>query len=164
MRLSLSKFHGRRVRHANHQNRAVSEILANIILVLGSVGFGVVIFFWGLGFTAQSQGQFGQGSQLSNQRIQEQFGIEQVKFNTTGSNSRITIYVRNFGDLPLTVDQVFLNGVSYVPSSPVLVRAREAQPLTISTSSPPLWTSARTYTIRLASQRGNTYESNFQAP
>lgn len=147
-----------RIHIRSRRKAAISEVLSDVIMILGSVGLAVIIFFWSLGYSSQSETQFGQGSQLSNQRIQEQVGIDQVKFVSGGAS--IIIYVRNFGDLPFTVDQVFVNGVSFTPSSPLLVRAREAQPLTISAT----WTSSRTYTIRITTQRGNIFESNFQAP
>ena len=79
--------------------RAVSPVLATLMMVAVAVAMSVIIFTWGQGFLSQT-GEAASAQQAS-QNVAAQSGIliEAVKFGT----NTITAYVRNVGAVTVTV-------------------------------------------------------------
>ena len=103
------------------RRRGISDVITSLILILTTVSLATVFFFWALGYMGQSQSATATGINQNNNRVQEQFAINQVRFwSSTASSTNIvttgdmvTIYVRNFGDIPVTIDHLYFNGVLY---------------------------------------------------
>jgi flagellin-like protein len=145
--------------------RGISDVLTSLLLVMTTVSLSTIFFFWSIGYLGQSQSAISVGLSSGNARVQEQFSIEQVRF--WGTNNQITVYIRNFGDLPVTVDHVFLNGKLYAPDTTpsitaVTITGRAVQSITITESS--LWSSSQNFIIEVASNRGNTFKQGYTAP
>jgi flagellin-like protein len=80
--------------------RAVSPVLATLMMVAVAVALSVIIFTWSQGFLSQT-GEAASGQQAA-QNIAAQSGIliESVTFNTTSKTA--TVYVRNVGTVSVT--------------------------------------------------------------
>jgi len=78
--------------------RAVSPVLATLMMVAVAVALSVIIFTWSQGFLSQT-GEAASGQQAA-QNIAAQSGIliEAVTFDT----SKATVYVRNVGTVKVT--------------------------------------------------------------
>ncbi|MFQ6135432.1 MAG: hypothetical protein ACE5KU_06450, partial [Nitrososphaerales archaeon] len=120
-----------------------------------AVGLSSIVLLWGLGFLSQSQESYSTGISQSNARIGEQFEVEETYWRDNGS---ITFYVRNFGDQPVTIDRVMINGVPE-DVGPVVVTARNVSPVTCCS-----WDPATAYTIRIGSNRGTYHEFEASSP
>lgn len=99
----------------------ISDVITSLILILTTVSLATVFFFWALGYMGQSQTATAAGINQNNGKVQEQFTVNQARFwsssvsNSTlvSSGDLVTVYVRNFGDIPVTIDHVYFNGVLF---------------------------------------------------
>jgi flagellin-like protein len=104
------------------RRRGISDVITSLILILTTVSLATVFFFWAQGYLGQSQSATAAGINQNNNRVQEQFSVNQVRFwaSTDSSPSTlvstgdmVTVYIRNFGDIPVTIDHLYFNGVLY---------------------------------------------------
>lgn len=153
------------------RRRGISDVITSLILILTTVSLATVFFFWALGYMGQSQSATGAGISQNNARVQEQFAINQVRFWCSGVSSSpcagsvmpgtlvttgdmVTIYIQNFGDIPITIDHIYFDGVLFQSSatcsggncfspqfSPNCVPT--SLPPTMTPAAPPLTVSAR---------------------
>jgi len=84
--------------------RAVSPIVATILLILISIVAGVVLWLWISGFLTQSP--------PTQQAMFERIKIDAVKIDT--SKNQITIYVRNFGGSDVIVSSAYIYDVGNI--------------------------------------------------
>lgn len=100
----------------------ISDVITSLILILATVSLASVFFFWGLGYLGQSQTATGAGITQATLKTQEQFSIDTVRFwsssasqasTLVSSGDMATIYVRNYGDVPLTIDHVYFNNILF---------------------------------------------------
>ena len=90
--------------------RAVSPVLATLMMVAVAVAMSVIIFTWSQGFLSQT-GEAASGQQ-AQQNIAAQSGIaiDGVTFNTSGNSA--TVYVRNVGTVTITPATVIATNLS----------------------------------------------------
>jgi hypothetical protein len=104
-------------------------VITSLILILTTVSLATVFFFWALGYMGQSQTAVATGINQNNGKVQEQFAVSQVRFwcsGTAGSpctsvtpnslvstGDMVTIYVSNFGDIPVTIDHIYFDGTLF---------------------------------------------------
>src|SRR5712691_5205997 len=94
-----------RVKHG--RRRAVSEIVATLIMLAVVASLGVLAFTFassGLGSLSQSFSNLMSGS---GDAISEKFVVEQVTFTTSGSQGA-DVYVRNVGTISTTLVSVYI--------------------------------------------------------
>lgn len=141
--------------HHQQKRRGQSSIISSLMLIAAAVGLSSIVLFWGLGFLSQSQESYTTAISQSNAKVGEQFEVEEVYWNPNGS---ITFYIRNFGDQPVTIDRVVIDG-SLESVGPVVVTARDVSAVTCCS-----WAPASTYTIRIGSNRGTYHETEVISP
>lgn len=104
------------------RRRGISDVITSLVLILATVSLATVFFFWALGYMGQAQTATATGINQNNGRVQEQFAINQVRFwssNATSpstlvsSGDMVTVYIRNFGDIPVTIDHLYYDGVLF---------------------------------------------------
>lgn len=78
--------------------KGVSPIIATLLLIVIAVAAAVVTYSFVMGFIGTSTNPSGQQGQMS---------IDSATLN----NTHVTVYVRNIGSKPLTVDSVYVAGV-----------------------------------------------------
>lgn len=192
-------------------------MITSLILILATVSLASVFFFWGLGYLGQSESATGASINQSTLKSQEQFSIDTVRFwsstaasptTLVSSGDMITVYIRNFGGIPITIDHVYVTYLSStvlfqansaistcgsgvncfttysssttsasncIPASlpptfaqapPVTIsaNAEKCTNLQISATSLVSWSVGNTYTILIASTRGNQYSASFTVP
>lgn len=139
--------------------RGVGEVIGNLIILMSSVVLATTVMFWGLSLQSGTQASYSEAIRQSNDQITEQLSIDEVYFNS-GPPKSIKVYVRSFGDIPLRVVQIYVDGVAYTTTNTTIVARASAGVDTQYTG----WTSGSTYIIRVATLRGNVYEQSFKAP
>lgn len=129
--------------------------------MLASVMMATVVLYWALSFQGGAQSSYSTAIFQSNAQASEGISIDDVVFN---NNSSMTVYVRNFADIPIQVSQIYIDG-STGGVNPTTVVARSAEPVLVPISgSFSGWIAKHTYIVRVATLRGNVYERSFHAP
>jgi archaellum component FlaF (FlaF/FlaG flagellin family) len=143
-----------------------------------TLSLGAILVAW----AGQSYGAFSGGSQLfyqqREQALQENFVIEEVFFEKNTTSQQIFVFVRNVGLININVTAIYANGASLTPNSVLNVFTPcsfsgtgnflsvgiGVQSVCEFTWQPVAWTSGTTFTIVVASQRGNQVASTWRAP
>jgi len=97
-------------------HRAVSPIVATIILMLISIAAGMVLWLWISGFLLQTS--------TSQQTVFERIKIDAVRVDA--SSKQIMVYVRNLNNADVTISSVYIYDVGNI-----LIEALDIQPVTI---------------------------------
>ncbi|MBI2936868.1 MAG: hypothetical protein HYY22_01545 [Thaumarchaeota archaeon] len=139
------------------KRRGSSIVIGNLLMLSASVMMATVVLYWALSFQGGAQSSYSTAIFQSNAQASEGISIDDVKFNANGT---LTVYARNFADIPMKVAQVYVDG-KVGNASETIVVARSAEPILARTSG---WVNEATYIIRIATERGNIYERSFQAP
>jgi len=78
----------------------VSPVIATLLLIVIAVAAAVLAYIWIIGY----QGTLTQ--QASTAQLQERIKIEAVQYDST--TNTLTVYVRNIGDVAVTVDRLYV--------------------------------------------------------
>ena len=110
--LSNSKFLRRRNNFSN--KRAVSEVIATVVLIMASVVLGGVAYVWASSSSVASQNNLGLAAQHDVNAVSERFEIIATNFTYSGANywKSVQIYVYNNGIIKTNVSLVFDNTTS----------------------------------------------------
>jgi len=110
------------VERNRRSRRAISTIMANLMMLIIVVTLCSMLFIWAI--SSFGGYESGAGSWFSSQSIanQERPSVENVFFgygstNCSGSSYCVTIYVRNVGTIPFTISSIYLNSTLYTQSS-----------------------------------------------
>jgi len=99
--------------------RAISPIVATILLILISIAAGVILWLWMSGFIAQIS--------TAQPALAERIRIEAVKvINTT----HINIYVRNLGNSDVTISSAYILDIGGAVKEPLNISS--TTPISIS--------------------------------
>ncbi|ADM28459.1 conserved hypothetical protein [Ignisphaera aggregans DSM 17230] len=127
--------------------RAISPIVATILLILISIAAGVILWLWISGFIAQTP--------TAQPALAERIRIEAVKVNTT----HITIYVRNLGNLDVTISSAYILDIGgvvmdFLNISKTTIPPGEVRPVSaqVDTSSP--YRSGYSYMVKVVTSSG----------
>ena len=89
---------------------AVSSVIANLMMITITLGLAAILIAW----TGSTYGLFTSGSQIfyaqRGQALQERFVVENVFFNTTGTNRLLYVFVRNVGAEEAKIVAFYVNG------------------------------------------------------
>ena len=95
---------------------AVSTVIANMMMITITLGLAAILIAW----TGSTYGLFTSGAQIfyaeRGQALQERFTIENTFFNTTGTNRRLLVYVRNDGAEQASIVAIYVNGTALPPT------------------------------------------------
>jgi len=139
--------------------RGDAAVIGNLIMIAASVLMASIVMFWTFSFQQSAGSSFSQAIFQSAGQASEQFSIDDVNF-VTGTPKTMRVYVRNFGDEPIKVVQVYVDSVNYTTTQTVVV-ARTYAAVTVQYSG---WASGETHVIRVATERGGTFERSFRVP
>ncbi|MGD9131834.1 MAG: DUF2341 domain-containing protein [Candidatus Bathyarchaeota archaeon] len=124
--------------------RAISPILASLLLIVIVVAAGIAAYAWIQGYA---------GSQTST--ASSFFVIENVHWDRAGN---IDITVRNTGSVGITIDKVYVDGLGYSVEETVSVGDSEI--VTIAYA----WVSGEKYELKVVEKSGLMAENTFKAP
>jgi len=124
--------------------RGVSPVIAVLLLIVIAVAAAVLTYLWVLGYigTVQSTG--------GTEQLQERIKIEGVD---TVNNE---VYVRNIGDIKVTIDAVYVLNATGVIDSDTTV-SQEIEPGEVAEISLPTgisWKSGVTYIVKAVTETG----------
>jgi len=143
--------------------RAISTLLANVLVVTMVVALGTMLFIWTTGVMGMYQGGAGVWFSTRSEVMKERLAIEEVWFtNAVGQDRKnITIYVRNVGTNELKIAAVYVNSTQVWTGTKTLdVGKVDKISLTLTTS----WGRGCVTYISVATLRGNVVKGYWQAP
>ena len=79
--------------------KGISPVIAVLLLIVIAVAAAILVYVWLSGYMGTLQ------SQAGTQQVQERIKIEGVKIS---SNQIEAIYIRNIGDVSVTIDAIYL--------------------------------------------------------
>ncbi len=143
--------------------RAISTLLANVLVVTMVVALGTMLFIWTTGVMGAYQGGVGVWFTSRSEVMKERLAIEEVWFtNVVGQDRKnITIYIRNVGVNEIKIAAVYVNGTQVWTGTKALeVGQVDKISLTLTTS----WGRGCVTYISVATMRGNVVKGYWQAP
>lgn len=135
------------------RTRAQGTIVSEMLVLMIGILIASLVLLWSLTSLSTSQASYSEGVAVSNAKLVEQISIDNVNFGAD------TIYVRNYGDNTVRIVTVYVNGEE-MTITPTTISSRDSQPIVTTESLP----QTGTHSIRVATERGTTYEEIFQAP
>ncbi|MFC1753986.1 hypothetical protein ACFL96_11450 [Thermoproteota archaeon] len=109
-----------------------------------------VIMMWGLSLISGTGEGFSGGIFSNNARIEEHISIDNVNFKSK------TIYVRNYGDIPIKIRAIYVDEV--IEEFDETITARNSKGINVTLPFD------MDIIVRLATERGTQYEEIFNAP
>ncbi len=79
------------------KNKAVSPVIATLLLILIAVATAVLVYVWVTGYATSV-------TSSGTPELRERVKVEAISY----SDSTLTIYVRNVGDVSVTIDYVYV--------------------------------------------------------
>jgi len=79
------------------KNKAVSPVIATLLLILIAVAAAVLVYVWVTGYATSV-------TSSGTPELRERIKVEAISY----SASTLTIYVRNVGDVSVTIDYVYV--------------------------------------------------------
>src|SRR2546426_143373 len=156
-RMSLVKWAKNRIEKNRKSRRAISTIMANLMMLVIVVTLSSLLFVWAISSFGAYQG--GAGYWFSSRSIanQERPSVENAYF--TGScgtcNNIVKVYVRNVGTIPFTIASVYMNSTLFQFQQTVNVGNVTTTPLTL-TLTGQTWAHNDIQKITVATTRGTT--------
>ena len=143
--------------------RAISTLLANVLVVTMVVSLGTMLFIWTTGVIGAYQGGAGVWFSTRSEVMKERLAIEEVWFtNVMGQDHKnVTIYIRNVGANELKISAVYVNSTqAWTGTKALEVGQVDKISLTLTTS----WGRGCVTYISVATLRGNIVKGYWQAP
>jgi hypothetical protein len=144
--------------------KAVSEIIASLILLFIIAFAGTALYSFGLRQMNQAQSSFDLNTDAEKARVTERFAITAVWWNHNPSPSKLNVTLLNFGLIDLTIDAVYINGYqveTFYSGWNVAVISKQL--LSVYFASPVQIASETSYVIRLVTTRGSEDEIYWKA-
>jgi archaeal type IV pilus assembly protein PilA len=141
------------MRKFKKNTKALSPVVASIILIAVTVAVSVVVAAWMGGMTIGLMGNA------------EQATITNIGFQTYGNGTQsLVVTVSNTGNAPITVTNAYINTIAIISSNPampneILKESSENMELPIAS-----YTSGTEYTVKLTTAEGNNLVLSAFAP
>ena len=124
--------------------KALSPVVASIILIAVTVAVSVVVAAWMGGMTIGLMGNA------------EQAAITNVVLTNTSPGGSVVCTVQNTGAASVTITSGTVDGTSWTLAAPVTITKGTSAPVTITTAAGTPFGSSAQYTIKLMTAKGNT--------
>lgn len=139
--------------------KALSPVVASIILIAVTVAVSVAVAAWMGGMTIGFMGS------------SEEVKISTIAFSATGTdNDNVTITVKNSGTAAVTIEEVWINNVEQTSISlnatsgtdlPVTIPANGQTTISVH---PYSWTAGDNYQVKVVTAQGNSFMKNAIPP
>ena len=87
----------------------VSYMAAVLVVTLLTVALAAPVAYWGYAQSAWSVDSWGYALGERRGVVVERFVVERVVFAVAPSHTDVTVYVRNYGPVPVTVSKIFVD-------------------------------------------------------
>ena len=94
-----------------NKRKAVSPVLATLLMIAVAVALAVVIFTWSQGFLSSTSSAVGTEQGAQNIAAQSQITIENVIADSTSGSESVKIMVRNVGSVTVNVSSIQIQGM-----------------------------------------------------
>jgi len=134
------------------KNKAVSPVIATLLLILIAVAAAVLVYVWVTGYATSV-------TSSGTPELRERIKVEAVSYD----DSALTVYVRNVGDVSVTIDSIY---VMYAENSTIVTMSVTSIPISvndvesISVQVPSLNTDT-TYIVKVVTTNGVEAASTF---
>ena len=135
--------------------KGISPVIATLLLIVISVAAAVMTYIWLTRYMGTLQ------SQAGTSQLQERVKIEGVKISE--KDDKITkIYVRNIGDVEVTIDAVYLidssGNILYKDDATLPLSPTDDNVLTVELTG---LVEGKTYTVKIVTTRGTEFTYTF---
>jgi flagellin-like protein len=145
----------KKIRKLKRNSKALSPVVASIILIAVTVAVSVVVAAWMGGMTIGLMGSA------------EQVSITNVAFTAstgTGVNDTIQVMVQNSGGNQASITTAFINGVlvtggNITPAAPISLSKSTSTTITLSAGPANTLVAGNAYTIKLITAKGTSVVS-----
>ena len=131
----------------HYTRRAISNVISSILLSAVVLAVGGTLWNYANGASGVIASQYYDDSMELLSQVKERFMVEHVTNNAT----HITVYVFNYGEVPVTVD-IYANDNSTDIDNPLILDSKTSGNATITISS----TSGENIGIKIYSRRQNS--------
>ena len=145
----------------SHDKRAVSEIIASLVLILIVSSAGVIAYSYSIGAFSSSTSLFQLDTNQKEEQTRERFAIVAVWWNPS---NQLNLTVLNYGQIDLAIDAVYVNWASvtdYLGGRRITIG--NGKLIQVSFTSPVSIQSGFTYEIIVASTRGSKNAIDWKA-
>jgi flagellin-like protein len=144
------------LRKLKNNSKALSPVVASIILIAVTVAVSVVVAAWMGGMTTGLMGN------------SEQATLTNIAFNPAtvdDTNGTITVTISNTGNAAITINNAYVNSVGVDPTATDPVLPQDVAKLSsVDIILPNGWTSGVEYTIKATTAKGNNLVLSAFAP
>ena len=139
--------------------RAVSEIVASLILILIAASIGTTLYAYSLTLFSSTRSNMENTIMDTELREKEQFTVTHVLYDSF--HDKLYIYIYNYGEVEMTVSTVYIN-TQIANQTKVLIPAGNISCYTISNVEASGLLTGGIERLVVVSERGNRYETTFQ--
>lgn len=130
--------------------RGISAVISSVIMVAAVIAVGLSVVAWTTGTFARQQSETGEFFNTENQKMRENFVIEDVWFNP--SPRYVNVTVRNVGTVNMTVSAIYFDGINMTTLPPLPQNVMNGTALRMKIEWD--WGSATNVYVSVASLRG----------
>ncbi len=138
------------------KRHGVSSIIANTLLIAIVVATGTVLLFWTNASFDTFKNELGAVMTANSEAAQERVIVEEVWFKENATGKYIVPYIRNYGDINLTIVSIYLNGsMAWNGTIDIASKRVVTEELVVS------WVKDRVVWITVSTDRGKTARSSW---
>jgi len=146
--------------------KGISTIIANLLMVAIVLTLATSLFIWASSSFGIYQGSAGLWFSSRSEAMRERFVVEEAWFTDAGA--KINIYVRNVGDIDITIADIYVNrtrveAAKIDPRLPRTIPTGQVWVFQITLSYPEEWNQGSVSEIVVATSRGNTVRGYWTA-
>lgn len=145
-------------------NRGVSEIIANLLIVLIVSVAGAALYSYSLTTFSSSSSLFQTQTDLREERTQERLSIIAIWWDNSTDQDHMNITIQNYGKIHFAIDAIYMNGTavtSYTSGQGTIVTLGNI--ISVEYSSPLSINEGETYEIIAVTERGSKDVASWKA-
>jgi len=139
--------------------RAVSEIVASLILISIAASIGITLYIYSLTLFSSTRSDMENTIMNTELKEKERFTVTYVLYDN--SQDKLYIYIYNYGEVEMTVSTVYINA-QIANQTKVIIPAGNIFCYTISNVQASGLLTGGIERLIVVSERGNRYETTFQ--
>ena len=129
--------------------KAVSDVIAVLLMIAIAVAASLIAYAWVMGYLGGTTGKVGKAIQIQSM---------------ASSAGNLVIYVQNVGDGPITLSNVYVNGILNATAKIDQPLLQKTNTTSITTSFPPGFVSTDTVDVKVVCSNGAFIEATQTVP
>lgn len=135
------------MRYFRKNKKAVSPVLATLLMIAVAVAAALVTYAWVMGYLGNTTGKVGKAIQIQS---------------TAKTGTDLSVWVQNVGDGPVTLDSLYVNGVKMTASGAGTLAKGDTIALTTAWDAG--WAAPNTVKVKVVCSDGTFIESTGTVP